>query len=86
MSFEFNFDGVKITPRQIQTQFDTGKYNQEQMENIYQELVKRFEDEPMSKEFLNNLKNFIDLETERTLSPFFQYESTFRKNPLTLPE
>tara|TARA_R100001440_G_scaffold8009_1_gene15492 strand:- start:2604 stop:4034 length:1431 start_codon:yes stop_codon:yes gene_type:complete len=86
MSAEFDFDGVKITPRQIQTQFDTGKYNQEQMENIYEELVKRFKDEPMSEGFLNNLKNFIDLETERTLSSFFQYESTFRKNPLTLPE
>ena len=86
MSSECDFDGVKITPRQIQTQFDTGKYNQEQMENIYEELVKRFKDEPMSEGFLNNLKNFIDLETERTLSSFFQYESTFRKNPLTLPE
>lgn len=85
MSAEFDFDGVKITPIQIQTQFDTGKYNQEQMENIYEELVKKFKDEPMSEGFLNNLKNFIDLETERTLSPFFQYESTFRKNPLSIP-
>ena len=86
MSSEFDFDGFKITPRQIQTQFSTGKYNQEQMENIYMQLEKRFKDEPMSEGFLDNLKNFIDSETERTLSPFFQYESTFRKNPLTLPE
>ena len=50
------------------------------------QLEKRFKDEPMSEGFLDNLKNFIDSETERTLSPFFQYESTFRKNPLTLPE
>tara|TARA_R110002012_G_scaffold251358_1_gene429286 strand:- start:2091 stop:3518 length:1428 start_codon:yes stop_codon:yes gene_type:complete len=86
MSSEFDFDGVKITPRQIQTQFNTGKYNQEQMENLYVQLVEKFKDEPMSEGFLDNLKNFIDPETERTLSPFFQYESTFRKNPLTLPE
>lgn len=86
MSSEFDFDGVKITPRQIQTQFNTGKYNQEQMENLYVQLVEKFKDEPMSEGFLNILKNFIDPETEKTLSPFFQYESTFRKNPLTLPE
>ena len=56
------------------------------MENLYVQLVEKFKDEPMSEGFLNILKNFIDPETERTLSPFFQYESTFRKNPLTLPE
>ena len=71
---------------QIQKEFNSGNYSQEQMENLYMELVERFKDEPMSEGFLNNLKNFIDPETEKTISPFFQYESTFRKNPLTLPE
>lgn len=86
MSSTFEIKGINITPLQIQTEFNRGKYSQEEMEKMYIDLVNEFKDNPIAKGFLNNIKNFIEVENKPTLSPFFQYESTFKKNPLTLPE
>jgi len=85
MNSEIQVGENKVTPLQIQKAFLSGKYNQEQKENLYMQIVKQFENIPQAQGFLNNLESsiFEEEETKQTLSPFFQYETKFRKNPLS---
>ena len=85
MSSEIQVGENKVTPLQIQKAFLSGKYTQEEKENLYMQIVKQFENIPQAQGFLNNLESsiFEEEETKQTLSPFFQYETKFRKNPLS---
>lgn len=85
MNSEIQVGENKVTPLQIQKAFLSGKYSQEQKENLYMQIVKQFENIPQAQGFLNNLESsiFEEEETKQTLSPFFQYETKFRKNPLS---
>ncbi len=85
MNSEIQVGENKVTPLQIQKAFLSGKYNQEQKENLYMQIVKQFENIPQAQGFLNNLESsiFEEEKTKQTLSPFFQYETKFRKNPLS---
>ena len=86
MNSEIQIGENKVTPLQIQKAFLSGKYSQEQKENLYMQLVKQFENIPQAQGFLNNLENSIfeeEKEIKQTISPFFQYETKFKKNPLS---
>jgi len=85
MNSEIQIGENKVTPLQIQKAFLSGQYTQEQKENLYMQLVKQFENIPQAQGFLNNLETSISKEDEeeRKISPFFQYETKFRKNPLS---
>lgn len=85
MNSEIQIGENKVTPLQIQKAFLSGQYTQEQKENLYMQLVKQFENIPQAQGFLNNLESSISKEDEeeRKISPFFQYETKFRKNPLS---
>jgi hypothetical protein len=85
MNSEIQIGEIKVTPLQIQKAFLSGQYTQEQKENLYMQLVKQFENIPQAQGFLNNLESSISKEDEeeRKISPFFQYETKFRKNPLS---
>lgn len=85
MNSEIQIGEIKVTPLQIQKAFLSGQYTQEQKENLYMQLVKQFENIPQAQGFLNNLESSISKkdEEERKISPFFQYETKFRKNPLS---
>ncbi len=82
---EIQIGEIKVTPLQIQKAFLSGQYTQEQKENLYMQLVKQFENIPQAQGFLNNLESSISRqdEEETKISPFFQYETKFRKNPLS---
>lgn len=85
MNSEIQIGEIKVTPLQIQKAFLSGQYTQEQKENLYMQLVKQFENIPQAQGFLNNLESSISRqdEEETKISPFFQYETKFRKNPLS---
>ena len=86
MNSEIQIGENKVTPLQIQKAFLSDKYTQEEKENLYMQLVKQFENIPQAQGFLNNLENSIfeeEKEIKQTISPFFQYETKFRKNPLS---
>jgi len=85
MNSEIEIGEIKVTPLQIQKAFLSGQYTQEQKENLYMQLVKQFENIPQAQGFLNNLESSISRqdEEETKISPFFQYETKFRKNPLS---
>jgi hypothetical protein len=85
MNSEIQIGENKVTPLQIQKAFLSGQYTQEQKENLYMQLVKQFENIPQAQGFLNNLESSISRqdEEETKISPFFQYETKFRKNPLS---
>lgn len=85
MNSEIQIGEIKVTPLQIQKAFLSGQYTQEQKENLYMQLVKQFENISQAQGFLNNLESSISKEDEeeRKISPFFQYETKFRKNPLS---
>lgn len=82
---EIQIGEIKVTPLQIQKAFLSGQYTQEQKENLYIQLVKQFENIPQAQGFLNNLESSISRqdEEETKSSSFFQYETKFRKNPLS---
>lgn len=85
MNSEIEIGEIKVTPLQIQKAFLSGQYTQEQKENLYMQLVKQFENISQAQGFLNNLEISISKEDEEEekISPFFQYETKFRKNPLS---
>ena len=85
MNSEIQIGEIKVTPLQIQKAFLSGQYTQEQKENLYMQLVTQFENIPQAQGFLNNLESSISRqdEEETKISPFFQYETKFRKNPLS---
>ena len=85
MNSEIQIGENKVTPLQIQKAFLSGQYTQEQKENLYMQLVKQFENISQAQGFLNNLESSISKEDEEEgkISPFFQYETKFRKNPLS---
>lgn len=85
MNSEIEIGEIKVTPLQIQKAFLSGQYTQEQKENLYMQLVKQFENISQAQGFLNNLEISISKEDEeeRKISPFFQYETKFRRNPLS---